>query len=150
MSGTSMAAPMVSGAVALLLQDEPRLTPDQVKYRLTSTANKTWAGYNANKAGAGYLDAYAAVTGTSTNSTNTGLTASTLLTTGTPADHQHRLLEFGLVELGFVEQRFLEFGFVEFGLLEQCLLEFGLLEQRLLGELRSGLPKISCLTKVIR
>jgi serine protease AprX len=83
MSGTSMAAPMVSGAVALLLQDEPGLTPDQVKYRLTSTANKTWAGYNASKAGAGYLDAYAAVTGASTNSANTGLTASTLLTTGT-------------------------------------------------------------------
>ena len=82
MSGTSMAAPMVSGAVALLLQDEPGLTPDQVKYRLTSTANKTWSGYNANKAGAGYLDAYAAVTGTSTKSANTGLTASTLLTTG--------------------------------------------------------------------
>jgi serine protease AprX len=83
MSGTSMAAPMVSGAAALLLQDEPGLTPDQVKYRLTSTANKTWAGYNASKAGAGYLDAYAAVTGASTQNANTGLTASTLLTTGT-------------------------------------------------------------------
>ena len=83
MSGTSMAAPMVSGAVALLLQDEPNLTPDQVKYRLTSTANKSWSGYNSSKAGAGYLDVYAAVNATSAQSANTGLLASTLLITGT-------------------------------------------------------------------
>ena len=82
MSGTSMAAPMVSGAVALLLQDEPNLSPDQVKYRLMSRANKNWPGYNANKAGAGILDIYAAVTGTGTQSSNTGIKASKLLTTG--------------------------------------------------------------------
>jgi len=82
MSGTSMAAPMVSAAVAILLQDEPNLTPDQVKYRLTATANKSWASYSSTKSGAGYLDVYAAVNGTSTQSANTGLKASNLLSTG--------------------------------------------------------------------
>jgi serine protease AprX len=82
MSGTSMAAPMVSGAVALLLQDEPGLTPDQVKYRLMATANKTWSGYDANKAGAGYLDVYAAVNGATSESANTGSIPSHLLYTG--------------------------------------------------------------------
>jgi serine protease AprX len=38
MSGTSMAAPMVSGAVALLLQGNPSLVPAQVKFALQSGA----------------------------------------------------------------------------------------------------------------
>jgi hypothetical protein len=67
----------------LLLQDEPGLTPDLVKYRLMATANKSWTGYNATKSGAGYLDIYAAVRGTTTNNANTGVMASQLLTTGT-------------------------------------------------------------------
>jgi serine protease AprX len=82
MTGTSMSAPVVAGAAALLLQDEPNLTPDQVKYRLMATANTNWPGYDAAKAGAGYLDVYAAVYGTTTQSANTGLAVSQLLTTG--------------------------------------------------------------------
>jgi serine protease AprX len=82
MSGTSAAAPMVSGAVALLLQAHPHLTPDQVKYRLMATANKTWPGYDAAKAGAGYLNILAAVFSNTTESANTGLPVSQLLTTG--------------------------------------------------------------------
>ncbi|MBI5029674.1 MAG: S8 family peptidase [Chloroflexi bacterium] len=83
MSGTSTSAPMVAGAVAQLLQDEPKLNPDQVKYRLKATANKSWAGYSATKAGAGYLDVYAAVMGTTTGTANTGLAISKMLFTGT-------------------------------------------------------------------
>jgi serine protease AprX len=82
MSGTSAAAPMVTGAIALLLQDEPNLTPDQIKFRLKATANKNGPGYTSTKAGAGYLDAYAAVYGTTTQSANTNQRASQLLWSG--------------------------------------------------------------------
>ncbi len=41
-----MAAPMVSGAAALLLQKYPSLTPDQVKARLMKTATTFPAGYS--------------------------------------------------------------------------------------------------------
>jgi serine protease AprX len=40
LSGTSMAAPVVSGAVAILLEKEPWLTPDTVKARLMLSADK--------------------------------------------------------------------------------------------------------------
>jgi serine protease AprX len=81
MSGTSMSAPIVSGAIALLLQNEPNLTPAQVKYRLKATATRAerWPGYDPNRAGAGYLDIYAAVHGTTTASANSGIPVSQLL-----------------------------------------------------------------------
>jgi serine protease AprX len=82
MSGTSMSAPIVSGAVAQLLQDEWNLNPDQVKYRLMATANKNWPGYDAAKAGAGYLDIYTAMFGTTSGTANTGIPPSQLLSTG--------------------------------------------------------------------
>lgn len=82
MSGTSMAAAVTSGAVALLLEDEPNLTPDQVKNRIKTTS-RTVSNSTACSTGSGTLDIYAAVNGTSTASANTGLRVSQLLGTGT-------------------------------------------------------------------
>jgi serine protease AprX len=77
LSGTSMAAPVVSGAVADLLQARPSLTPDQVKILLMQTASKSFptsstvvdnasgqsftSYYDIFTVGAGYLDLGAAV-----------------------------------------------------------------------------------------
>jgi serine protease AprX len=76
LSGTSMATPIVSGAVALMLQQTPSLTPDQVKARLMKTAWKGFGQYTYSHDsfgnlynnesdlftyGAGYLDINAAL-----------------------------------------------------------------------------------------
>jgi serine protease AprX len=80
-SGTSMSAPMVTGAVVLLLQDEPNLTPDQVKYRLLNTGS-TIQGVPGDPRSYPYLDVYAAVTGTTTQNANQGIMPSLMLATG--------------------------------------------------------------------
>jgi len=54
-SGTSQAAAVVSGAVALLLQDRPELSPDEVKALLTRTADNLPKADEAGR-GAGELD----------------------------------------------------------------------------------------------
>ena len=54
-SGTSQAAAVVSGAVALLLEQRPELTPDQVKALLRATADPLPAADGAGQ-GAGEVD----------------------------------------------------------------------------------------------
>lgn len=62
LAGTSMAAPHVTGVVALILQAEPSLTPDQVKSKLRNTAKTIHPDINAQ--GAGEVVAANAVAGT--------------------------------------------------------------------------------------
>ena len=79
LSGTSMATPVVSGAVAQMLQQTPSLTPDQVKARLMKTAWKSIGQYSSSSDslgniysneydlftyGAGYLNIDAALANT--------------------------------------------------------------------------------------
>ena len=60
-SGTSMAAPHVSGIVALMLEANPNLQWEDVKRILLETATPM-AGMDEWEVGAGYVNAYAAVT----------------------------------------------------------------------------------------
>jgi subtilisin family serine protease len=60
MNGTSMAAPLVSGAASLLLRHNPRLTPNMVKAILMYTAQPL-AGHNVFEQGAGQLNIEGAV-----------------------------------------------------------------------------------------
>jgi serine protease AprX len=55
LSGTSMSAPVVSGAAALLLQANPKLTPNLVKALLMYTAQPL-AGFNTFEQGAGEVN----------------------------------------------------------------------------------------------
>ncbi|MBU8908780.1 S8 family peptidase [Desertibacillus haloalkaliphilus] len=59
MSGTSMATPICAGVVALMLERDPELSPDQVKKQLLKSA-EDW-GLEPHTQGEGYIDAHEAV-----------------------------------------------------------------------------------------
>jgi serine protease AprX len=60
LTGTSMAAPVVTGTVALMMQANPSLTPNAVKAILQYTAQSSPV-YNTLTEGSGLLNAYGAV-----------------------------------------------------------------------------------------
>jgi hypothetical protein len=78
MSGTSMAAAVTTGVVALMLQADPALAPDDVKCRLIASArpavnsNGTLA-YSVFQQGAGLINAVAAVNSSASGCANVGL-----------------------------------------------------------------------------
>lgn len=61
MSGTSMATPHVAGIVALMLEADETLTPEEVKDILQDTSTPM-PGYEAWEAGSGFVNAFDAVT----------------------------------------------------------------------------------------
>ncbi|MDX1563745.1 MAG: S8 family peptidase, partial [Gammaproteobacteria bacterium] len=78
MSGTSQAAAIVSGVVALMLQQDPSLQPDDVKCRLLTTARPAVLAdgipaYSILQQGAGLVDAAAATYATDRGCANLGI-----------------------------------------------------------------------------
>ncbi|MGI9232360.1 MAG: S8 family peptidase [Woeseiaceae bacterium] len=78
MSGTSQAAAIVSGVVALMLENDPTLTPDEVKCRLMASAapavdHEGKLAYTIFQQGAGLVNALGAVNSSATQCANRGL-----------------------------------------------------------------------------
>jgi serine protease AprX len=78
MSGTSQAAGVVSGVVALMLMQEPTLTPDEVKCRLMDSAQTAFKdngelAYSIFQQGSGMVNAEAALTSIASSCANQAL-----------------------------------------------------------------------------
>jgi serine protease AprX len=74
-SGTSMATGVVAGAVALMLQANPTMAPDRVKYALKATARSD-ASSDPSAVGSGVIDAYSAAFNAPAGVANQGLARS--------------------------------------------------------------------------
>ncbi len=114
-NGTSFAAPLVAGAVAIVKQRYPRMTPAQLKSAVVNTANIQVSDYDAGRVipaevldrGAGKLDAGRAAQTTVTVEPSTvsfGVLGTSLPANATPL----RFCNFGTgnVTLNLMEERF--------------------------------------------
>lgn len=67
LQGTSYAAPIVSGVVALMLETNPGLTPAEVEQRLINTADPSSAAAPASRLGFGIVNPMRAIAGVAMN-----------------------------------------------------------------------------------
>jgi serine protease AprX len=77
-SGTSQATAAAAGVVALMIQQDPSLTPDEIKCRLMSTASQAKKqngklAFSPFAQGAGLINAAAAINSTAVGCANSGL-----------------------------------------------------------------------------
>ncbi|MCK4314398.1 MAG: S8 family peptidase [Anaerolineae bacterium] len=93
MTGTSMSTAVVSGIAALMLSEDPDLTPDEVKYRMTITARPQFSEYTGEAAysiweqGAGRIWAPDAVLTDIEGEANEGMDLAADLAGENPEDH---------------------------------------------------------------
>ena len=130
-SGTSFSAPQVAGAAALLLQQRPSLTNNQVKAMLTGTADPL-SGVPATAQGAGELDIRSLLNAPAATGANAGLASSdgsgsplasegTLATDGKPQGSDNTAwnsLEWNSLEWNSLEWNSLEWNSLEWNSLE--------------------------------
>ena len=144
LSGTSFAAPVITGIAAQILARNPDMTPDQVKGAVMRRARAVPRAEN-NSCGVGQVNAVRAVLN-ATKASNPNAGAEPLPEDGCGdgpdgvrrGQLDGRLLERCLLGCGFLDGRVLERRVLGCGLLERCLLDgrvLGrcLLERRLLG-----------------
>ncbi len=89
LNGTSMASPMVAGAAALLLSDDPSLSPSQAKARLLSSVDPVTGLSNLTVSG-GRLNAFRALIGDSNPASGGGAPAAGAAAGSTPTSINRR------------------------------------------------------------
>jgi subtilisin family serine protease len=100
LSGTSMAAPVVSGIAALMLQKNPGLTPNLVKGILQYTSQNL-AGYDVMTQGAGYVNAVGALEAASKIAGSPGTTPSGAYWLSSPLSGQSTIAGEAVIWTGY-------------------------------------------------
>ena len=132
MSGTSASAPVVAGAAALMVQQDPTLTPGDVKLRLMDSADPL-SGASSYAQGAGELDVAAALADTLTTS---GYDPSAKLGNGStvlPPDVLLQWQKYAWSKYAWSKVRLVEVRVVEVRVVEVRVVEVRLVKVRMVG-----------------